>query len=261
MSKIVIGTWGLSGDYGNVSLATVQEVLEYCHSSGLKEYDTAPSYGNGFAEFCLGSVFKDKDVHINTKIGNIPFFGKCFELESLKESFRQSLLRLKRDSIYILFLHNPRAIDNYDAILSWMKQLKKEGQIKYTGICLARGWDYSSETDIKSFDVIQDDANLIDRAFESKDYRPNLFYARSPLASGILSGKLSYSSTFEKEDHRSEWLKGERLKEVLAQIENLDIKGDLATAARKYVLNHHKIDRAIFGVKNLEHVKTLLASL
>jgi len=259
MSKIIIGTWGLSGDYGNVLLETVQEVLLYSYSEGIREYDTAPSYGNGFSEFCLGVVFKDKDVMINTKIGNIPFYGKCFELNSLKESFKQSLIRLKRDNIHALFLHNPRDLDNYDAIIPWMNKLKKEGKIKYTGICLARDWDYSSETDIKSFDIIQDDANLLDRKFENNEYKPNIFYARSPLASGILSGSLSEKSIFEKEDHRSQWLKGERLMEVLSQIESLNITGDLAAEARKFVLNHSKIDKAIFGVKNLKQVKELLS--
>jgi aryl-alcohol dehydrogenase-like predicted oxidoreductase len=261
MSKIVIGTWGLSGDYGVVQPKIVQEILEFCYSSGIKEYDTAPNYGNGFAEFFLGFIFKNKDVLVNTKIGNLPFFGKCFEINELKESFRQSLLRLRRENINILFLHNPRGIDNYEAILAWMNDLKQEGKIKYSGICLARGWDYSSEIDIKNFDVIQDDANLIDRTFETKDFKPNLFYARSPLASGILSGSLSSCSAFEKDDHRSEWLKGARLKEVLTQIEKLNIKEDLATAARNFILNHPKVDKAIFGIKNLQHAKELLQSV
>ena len=258
MSKIILGTWGLSGDYGNVSLETIQEVLEYGYLAGIMEYDTAPSYGNGFAEFCLGVVFKDKDVLINTKIGNVPFLGKCFELESLKESFRQSMIRLKRDSVHALFLHNPRSLDNYDELLSWMNSLKKENKIKYTGICLARGWDYSKETDIKSFDIIQDDANLLERAFETGDYRPCVFYARSPLASGILSGSLSQSSVFEKEDHRSQWLRGERLAEVLGQINALNIKNNLASEARKFVLTHKKIDKVIFGIKNIKQLKDLL---
>jgi len=262
MNKIVIGTWGLSGDYGNVKLKTVQEVLEYCYCEGLKEYDTAPSYGNGFAEFCLGNIFKDiDDILINTKIGNIPFIGKCFDTGALKESFRQSLIRLKRDSIHILFLHNPRGIDNYNELLSWMETLKKEGKIKFSGICLARDWDYSNEVDLKKFDVIQDDANLLDRNFENKNYFSKKFYGRSPLASGILSGSLTASTTFPEEDHRSQWLKGDRLKEVLAQIEKLNIKGDLAAAAREFVLRHPKIDKAIFGVKNLKHVKELLESI
>lgn len=259
MDKIVIGTWGLSGDYGNVELRTIQEVLEYSYSRGIKEYDTAPSYGNGFAEFCLGNVFKDiDDVLINTKIGNIPFTGKCFDTKAIKVSFEQSLKRLKRDNIHILFLHNPRGISNYNEILSWLDMLKKEGKIKFSGICLARDWDYSSEVDLRRFDVIQDDANLLDRNFENKNYFSKIFYGRSPLASGILSGSLSPTSTFPKEDHRSGWLKGERLKEVLTQIQELNIKGNLPAAAREFVLNHPKIDKVIFGVKNKKHVKDLL---
>jgi aryl-alcohol dehydrogenase-like predicted oxidoreductase len=261
INKIVIGTWGLSGDYGNVKLKIIQDVLEYSYSKGIKEYDTAPSYGNGFAEFCLGNVFKGKeDILINTKIGNIPFTGKCFDTEAVKESFNQSLKRLKRDSINILFLHNPRGIDNYGEIFSWMDVLKKEEKIKLSGICLARDWDYSSEVDLKKFDVIQDDANIIDRNFEKKNYFSKVFYGRSPLASGILSGSLTASTTFPEEDHRSQWLKGERLKEVLAQIEKLNIKGNLAEAARQFVLDHPKIDKVIFGVKNMKHVKEMLES-
>lgn len=261
INKIIIGTWGLSGDYGNVKLKTIQDVLEYSYSKGIKEYDTAPSYGNGFAEFCLGNVFKDKEnILINTKIGNISFIGKCFDIEAIKESFNQSLKRLKKDSVNILFLHNPRGINNYDEILSWMNILKKEGKIKFSGICLARDRDYSSEVDLRRFDVIQDDANLLDRNFEKKNYFSKTFYGRSPLASGILSGYLTTSTTFPEEDHRSGWLKGERLKEVLTQIKELNIKGNLADAARKFVLNHPKIDKVIFGVKNTKHVTDLLES-
>lgn len=259
MNKIVIGTWGLSGDYGNVGLKTIQDVLEYSYSKGMREYDTAPSYGNGFAEFCLGNIFKDTDdILINTKIGNVPFVGKCFDTEAVKESFNQSLKRLKRDSIYILFLHNPRGINNYDEILSWMGELKEEGKIRLSGICLARDWDYSREVDLEQFDVIQDDANLLDRSFEEKNYYSKIFYGRSPLASGILSGTLTVSTTFPEEDHRSGWLKEDRLREVLAQIEKLNIKGNLAKAARKFVLDHPKIDKVIFGIKNIEQVKDLL---
>jgi aryl-alcohol dehydrogenase-like predicted oxidoreductase len=260
-NKIVIGTWGLSGDYGNVGLKTIQDVLEYSYYKGIREYDTAPSYGNGFAEFCLGNVFKDKeDILINTKIGNIPFTGKCFETEAVRESFNRSLKRLKRDSVNILFLHNPRGINNYDEILSWMDVLKKEGKIKFSGICLARDHDYSSEVDLERFDVIQDDANLLDRNFENKNYFSKTFYGRSPLASGMLSGLLTASTTFSKEDQRSGWLKGERLKEVLTQIEKLNIKGNLPAAAQEFVLNHPKIDKVIFGVKNMKNVKELLES-
>ena len=38
-SKIVIGTWPLSGDYGNVSLNEIQQNLEFCYKNDLKEFD------------------------------------------------------------------------------------------------------------------------------------------------------------------------------------------------------------------------------
>jgi len=53
----------------------------------------------------------------------------------------------------------------------------------------------------------------------------------------MLSGSLTASTTFPKEDHRSGWLKGE-----------------------KFVLNHPRIDKVIFGVKNMNHVNELLES-
>ena len=31
MSKIVIGTWPLSGDFGKISATKCQDVLEYCY--------------------------------------------------------------------------------------------------------------------------------------------------------------------------------------------------------------------------------------
>ena len=42
-------------------------------------------------------------------------------------------------------------------------------------------------------------------------------YARSPFASGCLSGKLNLKSKFKKLDYRYDWLKGERLKSILKQ--------------------------------------------
>ena len=104
--KVVIGTWPLSGDYGEVDLKTVQKTLECCYYNNLKEFDTAPSYGNGFIEFCIGKVLgKKSDVLINTKIGNTPFHGKSFKVINLKSSLEQSLKRLSVDSLNILFLH------------------------------------------------------------------------------------------------------------------------------------------------------------
>lgn len=269
--RIVIGTWPLSGDYGYVNLRTIKDTLDYCYDNGFKEFDTAPIYGNGFMEFCLGNVFYGKkDVLINTKIGNIPFKGKSFKLEDLKESFEQSLKRLNRESINILFLHNPRLdeIKDYYEIIKFMEKLKSENKIRYIGISLAKNYDYSGKIDLGEFDVVQDDANLLKMDFLKYDLPENTsFMARSPLASGLLSGKLDLTSKFSKDDHRSEWLKGERLESLLKRVEsiknafNIPVDIDLPSLARRFVLNNYKIDSVIFGIKSIKHVNEIIQDI
>lgn len=262
-SKIVIGTWSLSGDYGNVNLDEIQKNLEFCYKNGFKEFDTAPNYGDGFMEFCLGKVFhENSDVRINTKIGNMPFGGKNFDIKKLKKSFSESLKRLKRPSVNTLFLHNPRdEILNYNEIIDFMEELKRENIIEFIGLSKAKGFDYSNVVDLNRFDVIQDDVNLLYLDSLSKHKPTNaIFMARSPLASGLLSGKITKHTKFTNDDHRHLWLKEERLKSLLRRIEvikeNSEI--DLPTLAMKFVLNFENVDKVIFGIKKIEHAKKIL---
>lgn len=262
-SKIVIGTWPLSGDYGNVSLDEIQQSLEFCYKNGLKEFDTAPNYGDGFMEFCLGKVFHENlDVKINTKIGNVPFGGKEFGVKELKKSFNESLKRLKRKSVSTLFLHNPRNdILNYDIIIDFMEKLKKENAIEFIGLSKAKGFDYENIVDVNRFDVIQDDVNLLYLDSIKKQKPPKtVFMARSPLASGLLSGKITKNTKFTIDDHRYSWLKEERLESLLRRIEVIkkNSEMDISILAMKFVLNLENIDKVIFGIKKIEHVKKIL---
>ena len=262
-SKIIIGTWPLSGDYGHVNLKEIQDILECCYESDFKEFDTAPNYGNGFMEFCLGKVFHGKsDVKINTKIGNHSFGRKSFEIEKLKESLNESLKRLKRKSVSTLFLHNPREeILQYDKIIDFMEKLKQENIIEFMGISKAKNFDYSDKVDLNRFDVIQDDVNLLYLDSLNKIQSSNtVFMARSPLASGLLSGKISNDTVFSDDDHRHSWLKGDRLKSLLRRIDIIkeNSEMDIAVLAMKFVLNLQNVDKVIFGVKKSEHVKKII---
>ena len=263
---MIIGTWPLSGEFGNVDLAVVQQTLERCYDVGFRQFDTAPNYGSGFAEFSLGKVIANKkDCLINTKMGNIPFYGKSFLVNDLKKSVENSLIRLKCECINVLFLHNPRReIENYNEIFELMEILKEEGKILYSGLSKAKGINYDLVVDINQFDFIQDDVNLL----YLKPILSNLpkncrMMARSPLASGLLSGKISESTVFQKDDHRSGWLKGERLVSLLKRIRCLEKVSDipLPNLARRFLLNYPSINYVIFGVKNISHVDDILHDL
>ena len=260
--KIVIGTWPLSGDYGHVDPRIIQETLEFCYANDLKEFDTAPSYGNGFIEHFLGKVFvKKTDILINTKIGNLPFLGKNFSIPNMRSSLEQSLKRLSIDAVNILFLHNPRdEIKDFGNVLDFMDSLKKEGKIKYKGISLAKNHNYDIDF-LNSFDVVQDDGNLLDMRFLTlKLSNSTRFMARSLLASGILSGQLNQKSAFPDDDHRSGWLHGNRLNSICKRVakitDTFDI--DLIDLSKIFVLSNTSVSKAIFGVKNSMHVESIL---
>ena len=260
--KIVIGTWPLSGDYGKVNLEVIQRALESCYDNNLREFDTAPSYGNGFMEFCLGKVLGDrKDILINTKIGNVPFKGKTFKVDDLKTSFEQSLKRLSVDSVNVLFLHNPRSdIENFEETIELMSLLKSEGKIKFSGVSLAKNHSYTQHF-LNEFDFVQDDGNLLDMRFLNLKLPSHAkFMARSPLASGLLSGKINKNSVFSTDDHRSGWLKGERLESIMKRVDKINEVCDfeLVDLAKRFVLSNGKIEKAVFGVKKPEHVVSIV---
>ena len=263
--RILIGMWPLSGDFGPVSLKIVEEVIQKAVDNGLFGFDVAPSYGSGFAEMALGHVLgNDRSIKIYTKFGNHPFEGKDFSDIGLERSLEQSLLRLRRASVQGVFLHNPRTeFSNFKNIPKLFSKLKATGYASELGLSGAKGYDYSDYT-WNSIDIYQQDFNLIyqDELFPKKD---STFFARSSLATGILSGKLNSDSVFHADDHRSQWLKGERLKSLLKRIERIRyLTGEsysLSSLARRYVLFNSYVDATILGVSKPEHLDDIVKDL
>ena len=261
MKKIIIGTWPLSGDYGYIPLSQIYKTLSYSFENKFYEYDTAPSYGNGFIEFILGNFFNgEKKVKFNTKVGNHPFFGKSFTLSDIEKSIEQSLKRLKTSKINVLFLHNPRIQEKQlEKIIIFLKNLKKDKIIKYTGISLPKNFELNNKI-LNHFDVIQDDASLLATNFTNYSLKKKQkFHGRSPFANGILTG--SINKKFKKDDHRNEWLSSIIRKKII----NLSIKRikelsdySLMDLAFKFVNFQSNINKNIFGVKNINHIKNLV---
>ena len=141
-----------------------------------------------------------------------------------------------------------------------MSKLKQNGIIKHKGISLAKNYSYDPEL-LKEFDIIQDDGNLLDMRFLNLKLSNNSkFMARSPLASGILSGNINKNSIFSVDDHRSEWLKGKRLESIMKRVDVInkitDIK--LIDLAKKFILSNESVEKVIFGVKKPEHIDSIV---
>ena len=261
-SKIIIGVWPLSGDFGPVLPSNFEKCIAKAIDLGINTFDTAPNYGNGYSESALGLILHgQKNIKINTKFGTNPFGFKSFKIDDLKKSFFNSLTRLRVEKVNYVFLHNPRnEIKDFKVLINFMNSLKMQNLIGDYGISIAKGYHYK---DISEFSGVQLDCNLLYLNDLEKYYSSNqIIFARSPLASGILSGKLNKKTRFHKSDYRSGWLKGERLTNILSRLEIIkknvsDIS--LPSLARKFLLQNQKIDHVIFGVKTPSHIEDIIS--
>lgn len=253
-NKIIIGTRSLSGDMGTIKKDQARNIIETSINLGLKHFDTAPFYGNGSVD----NILKDykKDLIIDTKCGyNKNFSVKTFSIDDIKYSLNSSLEKFEK--INIFYIHNPRnEVKNWDKIFDLLSSFKKQKCIKHFGLSIARGYTFNSNI-LNFFDFIQDDINLLRNSpLQYLSLFNGNIYARSPFASGCLSGKLNLKSKFKKLDYRYDWLKGERLKSILKQVDAIKniYQEDIKKLSIGYLLKKKKIKKVIVGIKKIEHL-------
>ena len=259
-NKVIVGTWSLSGDFGYVKKNIVYKTLDTAVKNNFLEFDTAPTYGFGKIHKILSEMFKnDKKIKINTKCGYNANNKKTFKLVDIEKSINKSIKAFGK--VHTLFLHNPRdEIKNFDKVINLLDKYKKEGLVKYTGISLAR--DYYFEKKIMDrFDFLQDELNLLrtNPITFLKNFKPKIM-ARSPFASGCLTGKLNRNSKFFKSDYRSQWLnESSRRNNILHQI-NLIKKNQkipIRILSKNFLFQNKDINKIIFGVKKPLHINEI----
>ena len=259
-SKIVVGTWSLSGDFGKVSKKNIYKSIEKSIDNNFLEFDTSPTYGEGKMHKILSDMLRHKkEIKINTKCGYNSNFLKTFNAKDIISSIDLSLNAFGK--INTLFLHNPRnEIKNWYKIIKILKEYKKKKYIKNIGISLARDFYFDKQI-MNQFDYLQDEINLLRPKSINflNSFKPKIM-ARSPLASGCLSGKLKKESRFEKSDYRSEWLSNkDRLRNILFQVNEISkVTGkNIRKFSKIFLLQNPKIDKVIFGIKSPSHVDEL----
>jgi len=255
-NKVIIGTWSLSGDFGAVNKKNIISSIEESLKNNFFEFDTAPTYGLGKIENILSAITKgEKKIKINTKCGYNSDIVKTFSIKDIKKSVDLSLKKFGK--INTLFLHNPRnEVKNWLKLIKLLKEYKKYKHIKNIGISLARDYFFSKNI-MNSFDYLQDEINLLrpQNIDKLRYFKPQIM-ARSPLASGCLSEKLSKNSKFSNNDYRKKWLgKKNRLSNILLQIDQIKkITGNnLRQFSKCFLLQEKNISKVIFGIKSPAH--------
>ena len=141
-SRLVFGTSGLGGVWGEAQENESIECILYALENGITSFDTAPSYSN--AEIYLGKALKQwKGVQpfISTKVGRLKsdsaFDAKLdYSPKGMKESLKRSMDLLGVDKVNLLFLHEPQwvPLDRIEEILETLLSLKEDGYTDLLGI-------------------------------------------------------------------------------------------------------------------------------
>ncbi|GEM49016.1 aldo/keto reductase [Deinococcus cellulosilyticus] len=285
VSTISFGAWAIGGTWGTVndqeSLAALHRALDL----GVNFIDTADVYGDGHSERLIAQLRKERSepFFVATKAGRrLPQQSKAgYTRENLESWIGRSLKNLEVDTIDLLQLHCPHP-DVYasDEVFSILDDLKKEGMIRHYGISVETvqealtGIQYP---DVQSVQIIFNMFRLkpAEQFFQAARERNVGVLARVPLASGLLTGKMSRQSQFEADDHRSfnrngeAFDKGETFSGVdydvaLDAVEELKaIKPEgmtLAQFALRWITMFPEVTCAIPGAKNPQQAESNAAA-
>ena len=115
-------------------------LLDAAYQDGINYFDTGPSYSNGEAELRLGKWLQSScaDALISTKVGTN--FGdrgermRSFHVADMERSLTDSLRRLGRERVDILYLHGPARHDLNDNVLKFFEAEKRRGRIVWSGV-------------------------------------------------------------------------------------------------------------------------------
>ncbi len=213
VSQIGFGAWAVGGDWGSVdeeqSIAAMKRALEL----GVNFFDTADVYGDGRSERLLARLRKEtkRPFHIATKIGRrlSPHVAAGYNSDSLTPFIDRSLQNLGVDSLELVQLHCPPADTYYQPeTFAAMDDLVKTGKVQHYGVSVERVEEGLKAIEFPNVESIQIIFNMFrhrpaERFLAEAARRGIATIIRVPLASGMLTGKLTAESTFERDDHRN----------------------------------------------------------
>lgn len=196
--KIVLGTMNFGPQ---LDLESSCEMVTAYLASGGRELDTAYVYNEGATEKILGEILPElnpKDYEIATKVH--PRITGKLDRETILMEFNESLRRMKRDSVDLLYFHFPDGKTPIEEALETVAELHQQGKIKELGLSNYPAWqvvDIAYKCDRIGCPrpmVYQGMYNALCRNVEPELF-PAIrslgmrFYAFNPLAGGLLTGK------------------------------------------------------------------------
>ncbi|TWT39262.1 aldo/keto reductase [Blastopirellula retiformator] len=251
-----IGGWTWGGADEKESIAAIHAFLD----AGGNLIDTAPVYGFGASEEVVGKAIADRrdKVVLATKCSmrwdlsdeqrkrakkrfsttreNVDWTGEKSEesfdvyiyngRDGIREEVERSLKRLQTDVIDLYQTHWQLDATPIEERMGALQELKQEGKIRAIGVSNASPEQMEEYRKFGQLDSDQEKYSMLDRGMELANLEKCAsddiaFLAYSPLAQGLLTGKITPEREYGEGDQRryKDRFKPDNVRQVLAMLE------------------------------------------
>jgi len=214
VSAISFGAWAIGGTWGPVDDEESMRALHAAVDAGTNFVDTADVYGDGRSERLVARLRRERKgetIFVATKAGRrLPTqtpdgYGR----ENLGAWVDRSLRNLEMEPVDLLQLHCPHpAVYDRPEVFGRLDDLVKAGKIRYYGVSVETVDEALRALRHPHVQTVQIIFNMFrlkpaEELFADASRQRVGILARVPLASGMLTGKLTKASAFSRDDHRS----------------------------------------------------------
>jgi aryl-alcohol dehydrogenase-like predicted oxidoreductase len=212
VSEVSFGAWAIGGAWGTVDDSDSIAALHRAIDLGVNFIDTADVYGDGRSEQLIAQVLKTRSetIYVATKAGRRlnPHVADGYNAENLTRFIERSLKNLATDCLDLVQLHCPPTEVYYrPEVFGALDDLVEAGKIRYYGVSVEKVEEALKAIEYPNVQTVQIIFNMFRHRpaelffREAKAHKVGVL-ARVPLASGLLTGKMTRETTFEADDHR-----------------------------------------------------------
>ena len=285
VSEIGFGAWQIGGDWGDVDEDAAVATLHAAADAGVTFFDTADVYGDGRSERLVGRLRRERDddeLFVATKMGRrLEQTVENYSPAHFREWNDRSRENLGMETLDLVQLHSPpTGLYYHPEVFEDLERMVEEGRMAAYGVSVERVEEALKAIEYPNVATVQIVFNPFrerpaDLLFAEAARRGVGIIVRVPLASGLLTGKLSRDSTFAADDHRNfnrhgeafdvgETFAGVPFEAGLDAVEELrPLVPDGATMAQmtlRWILMHESVSTVIPGARNPEQAQANAAA-
>src|SRR3954452_4996529 len=290
VTPVIFGAWAIGGwMWGGNDEKDSIDAIRAALDAGVNTIDTAAIYGFGYSEELVAKAIQGRPrdnvvlatkcgMRWNSEEGSDPWPQKNNQGEdviirknaraaSIEYECEQSLKRLKTNVIDLYQIHWPDVSTPVEESIRAMENLRQSGKVRAIGVSNYDVEWLSRAVKVAPIASLQPHYNLLVRKIE-EDVLPfcrknNIgVIAYSPMARGLLTGKVGPDRKFNPGDHRAnqKMFSVENRKRVIEALEKIKPiaqkhNATLAQVVINWTLSEPGITAAIVGARNAEQAK------